>query len=86
MLIDYKYVYGTFEPEYDVEGKLGDDPCYKGLLEHIKENDLMDSIVSYAVDWLRDWVCDFSGDQVWAALDYAIEKNTGKKLAEWDEA
>lgn len=82
--IDYKYVFGTFE-ECDVECRLNEGEFYGKLLNHIKENGLMDDIIMYAVDDLRDWVDWTAGDEMWDALDVGIYKTTGKHTWEWEE-
>lgn len=78
--IDYKYVFGTFE-EYDVEYRIEDEV----LFNHIKENNLMDDIIMYAVDDLRDWIEWTAGDAMWDALDVGVYKATGKHIHEWEE-
>ena len=83
--IDYKYVFGTFE-EYDVEYRLNDGEFFEKLLNHIKKNDLMDDIIMYAVDDLRDWIEWTAGDAMWDALDVGVYKATGKHIHEWEEA
>lgn len=82
--IDYKYVFGTFE-DCDIECRLGDDGAYGKLLAHIKEHDLMDAIIEYAVEDMRDWVDWNAGDAMWDALELAVRKVTGRNLNEWEE-
>lgn len=82
--IDYKYVFGTFE-DCDVEDRLGDDEAYEGLLAYIKEHGLMDEIIMYAVDEMREWVYWAAGDAMWDALDIAVRKVTGRNVSDWRE-
>ncbi len=82
--MDFRYVFGYFE-ENDVIDRLQGDCAYEDALDYIRDNDLMDEVIMWAVDWLRDYM-DFSfGDTYWDALDYAVEKATGKKLSGWEE-
>jgi len=82
--IDMKYVFGWFE-EYDLTERLEGDCVYEDALDYIKENELIDEVIMWAVEWLRDWM-DFNfGDNYWDAIDYAVEKATGKSLRGWEE-
>ena len=84
MNIDYKYVWGTFE-ECDVVDRLDGDCMYEDILDYIKDNDLMDDVIMYAVDYMRDWFDWTCGDAMWDALDEGVKKATGKSIADWEE-
>ena len=84
MNIDYKYVWGTFE-ECDVVGRLDNDCMCEDILDYIKDNDLMDDVIMYAVDYMRDWFDWTCGDAMWDALDEGVNKATGKSIADWEE-
>lgn len=79
MVIDYKYVFGTFE-ECDVDERVTDN-----LRKCIEDNGLMDEIIMYAVEDMRDWLDWTAGDAFWDALDAAVTKVTGKSLCDWEE-
>ncbi len=83
-VIDYKYVFGTFE-ECDVTERLDGAEFCGELLDYIRENDLMDEIVMWAVNDLRDWVDWTAGDAMWDALDVGVFKATGKHIRDWEE-
>lgn len=82
--IDYKYVFGTFE-EIDVTDRLIGSEFCEELLKHIQENDLMDEIIYYAVEDMREWVMWAAGDAMWDALDVGVFETTGKHIRDWED-
>jgi len=82
--IDYKYVIATFE-ECDVSERLRGESCYEELFAYIKDNGLLDEVIMYAVDYMRDWFDWNSGDAMWDAIELAVRKVTGKSVYDWEE-
>lgn len=83
MLVDYKYVWGTFE-ESDVVYRLEDDCMTEDILDYIKDNDLMDDVIMHAVEYMRDWFDWSCGDAMWDALNEGVKKATGKSIVDWE--
>jgi len=78
-MIDYKYVVGTVE-ECDVNER-----AVSALSSYIRENELMDDIIMFAADEMRDWFMWEANDAIGDAVDNAVKKVTGRSIAEWEE-
>ena len=74
-----EYVVGTFEP-IDVEARLGDE--YRGVLDYIEDNDLMDIVVLSTVSMMRDWYDEVYGDAASEFLREALRRHVGEEKLE----
>ena len=77
--IPYKYVCATFE-DCDLEERVE-----KEIIDYLRENDLFDTVVEEAAEWLREYFA-YETDPYWEAIRDSLEKVVGReKLSELDE-